>query len=80
MGGVCPFPAGGGRVHDKREVCEACLQGQGEVAQGVNREVFSYRWRGDFRPRIKREVHRGEAFCEVPGRVLGSEGGQGGEG
>jgi len=60
-------------VQDHREVSEACLQRQGEVCQGVNLEVFSYRWRGNFCPPVKGDVHRGEASCEVPGRVLGSE-------
>jgi len=65
----------GGGVHDKREACEACLQGEGEVCQVVNRQVFSHRWRGNFCPPVKGEVHREEASCDVPGRVLGSEGG-----
>jgi len=60
-------PGGGVGVQDKREPCEACLQGQGEVSQDVNREVFSYRWRWNFCPRVKGEVHRGEASCEVLG-------------
>ena len=69
-----------GGVPDEREMCEAYLQGQGEVCQGVNREVSSYRWRENFRPPVKGEVHRREALCEVPRRVLGPEGREGGEG
>jgi len=61
-------------------VCKAFLQGQGEVCQGVDWEVFPQWRRGDFRPPAKGEVNGGEAFREVPGRILGSEGGEVGEG
>jgi len=47
---------------------------------GVHREVFPYRWRGDLCVLAEGEVDGGEAYCQVPGRVLGPEGGEGGEG
>jgi len=50
------------------------------VCQGVNGEMFSRWWGGDPRAPAEGEVDGGEAYCEVPGRVLGSEGGEGGEG
>ena len=50
------------------------------MCQGVDLEVFSQWGRGSFRSPIEGEVDRGEAFREVPGRVLSSEGGEGGEG
>jgi len=49
------------------------------VCHGVDGEVFSYWRRGNLRLPIKGEVNRGEAFRKVPGRVLGLEGGEGGE-
>jgi len=50
------------------------------VCQGVNGEMFS-RWGvGDPRAPAEREVDGREAYRKVPGRVLGSEGGEGGEG
>jgi len=73
-------PGGGGGVRDEGEPCEASLEGQGEVSQGVNGEVVSFWRRGSFRPPVKWEVDRGEAFHAVPGRVLGLEGREGGEG
>ena len=62
------------------EAGEAFLQGQGEVGEGINRKVFSQWWGEGFCPPVKREVDRGEGYREVPGRVQGSEGGEGGEG
>jgi len=53
---------------------------QGEVCQLVKGKVLPYRWRGDLRAPAKREVNGGEAYCEVPGGILGSEGGEGREG
>jgi len=50
------------------------------VCQGVNGKVFPYWWSGDLRAPAEGEVDRGEAYCEVSGGVLGSEGGEGGEG
>jgi len=50
------------------------------MCQGVNGEVFPYRWRGDLRAPAEGEVDGGEAYCEVPGRVLGPKGREGGEG
>jgi len=61
------FVPGWGGVPDEREVGETPLQGKGEVSQGLNREVFSYRWSGDLRLPVKGEVDQGEAFCKVPG-------------
>ena len=61
-------------------MCEALLQRQDEVSQGVNWEVFSQRGGGAFPSPVKGEIHRGKALCEVPGRVLGPQGGEGGEG
>jgi len=49
------------------------------VCQGVNRQVFSYWRRGDLRAPAEGEVNGGEAYSKVPGRVLGPEGGEGGE-
>jgi len=69
----------GGGVEYKRKGCEALLYGQGEVCQGVNGKVFPYWWSGDLCAPAKGEVDRGEAYCEMPGGVLGSEGGEGGE-
>jgi len=42
--------------------------------------VFPYWRRGDLRAPAEGEVDGGEAHREVPGGVLGSEGGEGGEG
>jgi len=42
--------------------------------------VFPYWRRGDLGGPVEGEVDGGEAYCEVPGGVLGSEGGEGGEG
>jgi len=67
-------------VQYEGEAGEAFLQGQGEVGEGVNRKVLPQWWGGGFRPPVKGEVDRGEAYCEVPGRVLGPGGGEGGEG
>ena len=50
------------------------------MCQGVNRKVFPYRWGGDLCAPVEGEVDGGAAYCQVPGRVLGPEGGQGGEG
>ena len=50
------------------------------MCQGVYREVFPYRRRGDLCAPVAGEVDGGEANSEVPGRVLGPEGGDGGEG
>jgi len=49
------------------------------MCQGVYREVFPYRWRGDLRASVKGEVDGGEAYCQVHGRILSPEGGEGGE-
>jgi len=76
-----------GNVHSGREggmldewkPGEAFLQGQGKVCQGINREVRSQWWRGDFCPPPKREVDGGKAFHEMSRRVLGPEGGAGGD-
>jgi len=43
------------------------------VCQGVHRKVFPYRRGGDLRAPAEGEVDGGEAYCEVPGCVLGSE-------
>ena len=48
--------------------------------QGVHREVFPYRWRGDFCAPAEGEVDGGDAYRQLPRRVLGPEGGNGGEG
>ena len=56
------------------------LYGEGEMCQGVHRKVFPYRWRGDLCAPAEEEVDGGEADFKVPGRVLGPEGGEGGEG
>ena len=66
-------------MEDKREVGEAPLKGQDEVRQGVNGEVFPYWRREDLRGPIEGEVNGGEGYREMPGRVLGSKGGEGGE-
>jgi len=50
------------------------------MCQGVYREVFSYRWRGALCAPVEGEVDGGEAYCQVPGRVVGPEGAEGGEG
>ena len=56
------------------------MEGQGEVCQGVDGEMLS-RWGvGDSRAPAEGEVNGGEAYRMVPGRVLGSEGGERGEG
>jgi len=49
------------------------------VGEGVDREVLPHRWGRDLGAPIEGEVDGGEAFREVPGRVLGSEGGERGE-
>jgi len=67
-------------MQDEREACEAFLQGQGEVSEGVDQEVLSPGRGGSFCLPVKGEVYRGEAFRKVPGRILGPEGGEGGEG
>jgi len=50
------------------------------MCQGVNGEVLPYQWRGDLHAPAEGEVDGGEAYCKVPGRVLGPKGGEGGEG
>ena len=50
------------------------------MGEGVDWELLSQGWGGNFRPPVEGEVNRGEAFRQVPGRVLGPEGGEGGEG
>jgi len=50
------------------------------MCQGVNRKGFPYWWRGDLCAPADGEGDGGEAYCEVPGRVLGAKGGEGGEG
>ena len=41
------------------------------MCQGVHREVFPYWWRGDPCAPAEGKVDGGEAYCQVPGRVLG---------
>jgi len=41
--------------------------------------MFPYWQGGDFRAPVKGEVYGGEAYCEMPGGISGSEGGQGWE-
>jgi len=50
------------------------------MCKGVNREVFAYRRRRDPSAPVEGEIDGGEAFSQVAGRVLGPEGGEGGEG
>ena len=50
------------------------------MSQCVDREVFSQRWRENLPSPVKGKVYRGEAFGEVPGRVLSPELVEGGEG
>jgi len=50
------------------------------MCQGVYGKVRPYRWRGDLCAQAEGEVDGGEAYCQVPGRGLGPEGGEGGEG
>ena len=50
------------------------------MCQGVHRKVFPYRWRGDLCAPAEGEGDGGETYSQVPGRVLGPEGGEGGEG
>ena len=71
---------GGWGVKVDGKVCEAYLQGQGQVGQGVDREVFPNWGRGDVWPPAEGEVDRGEAYHKVPGRILGPEGRVGGDG
>jgi len=52
----------------------------GEGCEDVDREVLPQGWGGNFCPPIKGEVDRGEALRKLPGRVLGPDGGQRGEG
>jgi len=47
------------------------------MCQGIIGEVFPYRWSGDLCAPAEGEVDRGEAYCKVPGRVLGPKGGEG---
>ena len=86
---VGPLPEFGGRdicpgrgrgVQEEGEVCKAFLHGQGEVGQGVDREVFPEGRGGDLPPPVKGEVNTGEPLCEVSKPVLGCEGGEGREG
>jgi len=42
--------------------------------------VFPYRRRGDLPVPAKGEVNGGEAYCKMPGGVLGPKGGEGEEG
>jgi len=50
------------------------------VCNGVNAEVFPYWRRGDLRAPAEGEEYGGEAYREVPGGILCSEGGEGREG
>jgi len=50
------------------------------VCQGIDREVFPYWWRGDVCAPTEGEVNGGEAHRKMPVGVLGSKGGEGGEG
>lgn len=56
------------------------MQGEDEVCQGIDWEVFPQCGGGGFCLPVQGEVTRGEAFCEMPGRVLGSKDGGGEEG
>ena len=47
------------------------------MCQGVNGEMFSRWGRGDPRGPTEGEVDGGEAYRQVPGQVLDSEGGEG---
>jgi len=49
------------------------------VGEGVDRKVFPQGWGRDLAAPIEGEVDGGEAFREVPGRVLGPKGGERGE-
>jgi len=50
------------------------------VREGIEREVFSYRWRGSLGFPAQGEVDRRQSNSQVPGRVLGPERGERGEG
>jgi len=50
------------------------------VREGVDREVFSYRWRGSLGFPAQGEVNGVQSDSQVPGRVLGPERGERGEG
>ena len=50
------------------------------MCQGVDRKGFPYRWWGDPRVPAKGEGSGREAYCKVPGGVLGPKGGERGEG
>jgi len=50
------------------------------VCQGVDGEMFPRWGSGDPRAPAEGKVDGGEAYRKVPGRVMGSEGGEGGEG
>jgi len=70
------FDLGGvGGVYDQWGACEAPLEGEGMVHQGVNWEVLSYRRGGNLRPPVKGEVARGETCRKVSRQVFGLEGG-----
>ena len=59
-------PRWGGGVEHEREACEALLEGQGEVSEGVDREVFPPGWGRSLCLQIKGEIDRGEASRKVP--------------
>jgi len=50
------------------------------VGEGVDRKVLPLGGGSNLRLPVEGEVHRGEAYREMSGRVLGPEGGEGGEG
>ena len=50
------------------------------MRDGVDREVLSYRWRGSPGFPVQGEVNGAESYSQVPGRVLGPERGERGEG
>jgi len=50
------------------------------VGEGVDRKVSPLGGGGNLPSPVEGEVHGGEAYPEMSGRVLGPEGGEGGEG
>jgi len=56
-GGGIFVPGAGGGVQDEREAHEAFLQGQGEVGEGVDREVLSQGRGGNSRSPAEGEVY-----------------------
>lgn len=56
------------------ELSEVCLEGVGEVGQGVDWQVFSDRRGWDGSSPVEGEVDLEEAACGVPARALGPKG------